>query len=264
MNLRTILALMAVCAVQCASAIEPLIQAHAHNDYLHERPLFDALEHGFCSVEADIYLVNGELLVGHDLKKTKPGRTLEALYLDPLRVLVKKNGGHVLPNGPPFTLLIDLKTNWSFLYPILRTTLTNYADILTTFHGAVVETNAVQVIITGSRSTNMFAGERIRYAALDGEFADLDGKQAAALTPWVSIKWKDHFKWDGSGTMTTEERYQLRKLVQKAHAQNRRIRFWGTPDNPVFWQTMLSTKVDLINTDHLAGFESFIRNGKTR
>ena len=42
----------------------PLFQAHAHNDYEHARPLHDALEHGFWSVEADIYLVDGELFQG--------------------------------------------------------------------------------------------------------------------------------------------------------------------------------------------------------
>ena len=34
-----------------------LERAHAHNDYEHPRPLFDALDHGFKSVEADIWLV---------------------------------------------------------------------------------------------------------------------------------------------------------------------------------------------------------------
>ncbi|HET6325009.1 MAG TPA: hypothetical protein VFG04_09940, partial [Planctomycetaceae bacterium] len=43
----------------------PLIRAHAHNDYEHKRPLFDALDQGLCSVEADIFLVDGQLLVGH-------------------------------------------------------------------------------------------------------------------------------------------------------------------------------------------------------
>ena len=45
--------------------VEPLERAHAHNDYEHERPLLDALDHGFCSVEADIVLSEGELLVAH-------------------------------------------------------------------------------------------------------------------------------------------------------------------------------------------------------
>jgi hypothetical protein len=49
--------------VLVAAAPVPLTRAHAHNDYLHARPLFDALDHGFCSVEADVWLVDGKLLV---------------------------------------------------------------------------------------------------------------------------------------------------------------------------------------------------------
>ena len=55
-------------------------QAHAHNDYLHARPLLDALECGFCSVEADIYLVDGQLLVAHTQLELSPDRTLRSLY----------------------------------------------------------------------------------------------------------------------------------------------------------------------------------------
>ena len=129
--------LVAGLAFLCLSSLSqgaepvPLIHAHAHNDYEHKRPLLDALDHGFCSVEADIYLVDGQLLVAHDRSKVKPERTLQALYLDPLRERVKKNGGRVYPGGPECTLLIDLKPRWQTIYPVLRDTLTNYADMLT-------------------------------------------------------------------------------------------------------------------------------------
>ena len=43
----------------------PLWRAHAHNDYEHPRPLLDALDHRFGSVEADIFLVGDQLLIGH-------------------------------------------------------------------------------------------------------------------------------------------------------------------------------------------------------
>src|SRR6516225_11634557 len=109
----------------------PLPHAHAHNDYEHKRPLFDALDHGFCSVEADIYLVDGQLLVAHERFQTKPERTLQSLYLDPLRERVKTNGGHVFPNGPEFTLLIDVKGDWRKTYPVLRDVLKQYAGMLT-------------------------------------------------------------------------------------------------------------------------------------
>src|SRR6516165_11995665 len=83
-----------------AERVVPLRRAHAHNDYEHKRPLFDALDRGFCSVEADVYLIDGKLLVAHDRKDVKPDRTLEALYLDPLRERAKANGGRVYPDGP--------------------------------------------------------------------------------------------------------------------------------------------------------------------
>src|SRR4051812_48862087 len=62
----------------------PLVHAHAHNDYEHPRPLLDALDCGFCSVEADVHLVGGRLLVAHDAAHLRPARTLQSLYLDPL------------------------------------------------------------------------------------------------------------------------------------------------------------------------------------
>ena len=60
---------------------KPLPRAHAHNDYEHDRPLFDALDHGFTSVEADVHLVDGELFVAHNSDEIKP-HLLEDL--DPL------------------------------------------------------------------------------------------------------------------------------------------------------------------------------------
>src|SRR2546430_8556980 len=118
-------------AFTCQGAPLPLRHAHAHNDYEHARPLFDALEQGFCSVEADIYLVNGQLLVAHDRDKVSPARTLEALYLDPLRERVKKNGGKVFPNGPDVTLLVDVKSDAEETYAVLRKVLESYTGILT-------------------------------------------------------------------------------------------------------------------------------------
>ena len=79
------LVLITVAFAAETAAVAPLAQAHAHNDYEHDRPLLDALDHGFTSVEADIYLVDGALLVAHNRRDVKPERTLEKLYLDPLQ-----------------------------------------------------------------------------------------------------------------------------------------------------------------------------------
>src|SRR5438105_4725697 len=84
-----------------ALSMTPLLRAHAHNDYLHPRPLLDALDNGFTSIEADVHLVNGQLLVAHDLDQTSPDRTLRRLYLDPLRDRIRSNHGSVYGDGTP-------------------------------------------------------------------------------------------------------------------------------------------------------------------
>src|SRR5688572_26978052 len=129
----------------------PLIQAHSHNDYEHSRPLWDALEQGFCSIEADIYLVDGQLLVAHDRKDVRSDRTLQALYLEPLQMLARKNRGRVYPNGPSLTLLVDIKSEAEPTYKALEGVLQKFAPILTRFRSGKIETNAVTVILSGNR-----------------------------------------------------------------------------------------------------------------
>ncbi|HVK59238.1 MAG TPA: hypothetical protein VM735_10685, partial [Candidatus Kapabacteria bacterium] len=88
---------------------DALPQAHAHNDYEHDRPLLDALAQGFTSVEADIYLVEGSLLVAHDKEDLDPKKTLSALYLEPLKRLADDKKS-VFKSGESLTLLIDFKS----------------------------------------------------------------------------------------------------------------------------------------------------------
>ena len=42
--------------------------AHAHNDYMHSVPFYTAWNAGFGSIEADVFPVNGVLLVSHSRK----------------------------------------------------------------------------------------------------------------------------------------------------------------------------------------------------
>ncbi|HEX7447567.1 MAG TPA: hypothetical protein VF306_08480 [Pirellulales bacterium] len=37
------------------------------------------------------------------------------------------------------------------------------------------------------------------------------------------------------------------------------MRFWATPDTPAMWGELAAAEVDLINTDHLAELEQFLR-----
>ncbi len=241
-------------------AVRPLIQAHAHNDYEHPRPLLDALDQGFCSVEADIWLIDGQLLVAHDRANVKPERSLQALYLDPLRARIRSNGGRVYVHGPPCTLMIDVKSEAVPTYAMLRHVLRAYADILTEFTPTNTTTKALTVILTGNRPTEMVAAESLRQVALDGRLADLESNASTNLYPLISDNWQPHFNWRGEGPLLEAEREKLRQYVQPVHERGRRLRFWGVPDSVVGWRELQNAGVDLIGTDDLPGLAGFLRD----
>ena len=240
------------------TTVEPLPQAHAHNDYDHARPLLDALAHGFCSVEADIFLVEGELLVGHDQEELKKGRTLEKLYLAPLKARIEKNDGHLYERELPFTLLIDLKSSAEPTYRALELRLARYQEMLTEFTSSGIKQGAVTVIISGNRPTDFMAAQPRRWAAVDGRLSDLGGSPPVSLMPLISDHWPSHFNWVGRGDFPPQEKKKLLAIVQQTHAAGQRLRFWATPDNRAMWQALAEAKVDLINTDNLSGLQDFL------
>ena len=166
-------------------AVIPLRHAHAHNDYEHKRPLFDALACGYCSVEADIFLRDGRLLVGHTPSSLKPDRTLESLYLDPLNKRAKENGGRVYRDGPPFFLLVDVKTEANPTYTALDKVLTRYADLLSVVRDGKFEERAVTIVVSGNRASELIAAQSVRYVGIDGRLTDLDSTVPAHLLPWI-------------------------------------------------------------------------------
>jgi hypothetical protein len=240
------------------AAVAPVPRAHSHNDYEQARPLLDALEQGFCSVEADIFAINGKLLVAHDRSQVRPERTLQALYLDPLRTRVRTNRGRVYVAGPEFFLLIDFKTPSDSTWPVLRSVLDAYAEMLTTFTDEGTQTNAVTIVLSGNSPRPTLASESLRRAAIDGRQPDLDARPNRHLVPWISENWLALFSWRGQGEMPAQDRTKLSDFVRRAHAQGSRVRFWGGPDIESIWRAQYAAGVDFINTDKLAELRAFL------
>jgi hypothetical protein len=261
-------AMLLVATPATATGAQPLPRAHAHNDYEHDRPLLDALDHGFASVEADVYLVDGELRVGHDPEDLVAGRTLQSLYLDPLARRVRAGHGHVYPRSrQQLQLLVDIKNNGVATYTEIDRVLRAYRTMLTTFHKGKVKAGAVTVVISGDRPRELMASQDRRYAFYDGRMSDL-GQGGASLIPLISDNWTNHFSWLGQGEMPEAERAKLREIVATAHRDGQRVRFWATPDTAgaardAIWRELVAADVDHLNTDDLAGLQRFLREHDT-
>ncbi|MGW1882616.1 phosphatidylinositol-specific phospholipase C/glycerophosphodiester phosphodiesterase family protein [Streptomyces sp. NPDC001970] len=255
-------------AAEPAHRARPLRRAHAHNDYLHTRPLHDALAHGFTSLEADIFLVDGELLVAHEPAQLDPTRTLRSLYLDPLLARVRANHGSVHRGyRRPVQLLVDIKNDGVNTYLELDRQLQAYRRILSTYAHGRVHPGAVAPVISGDRAARApMEAQRIRHAFYDGRLDDLaaPAPAPASFIPLISSNWTQSFTWQGNGPFPAVERERLRSIVSTAHDRGQRVRFWATPDAPgpardAVWSELLNARVDHINTDDLSGLEQFLR-----
>lgn len=232
----------------------PVVRLHGHNDYLQPRPLQTALELSLGSVEADVFLVDGELRVGHERWQLRPGRTLASLYLEPLVAFARAHGGRVRSDGEPFVLLVDIKADAASVWPVLHAELARIASepgLLTRFAGDRCEVGAVTVLLSGARPFAEVAAAGERWCALDGRPSDLERVPlpSPTLVPWISEAWTKVSTWRGYGELEVEERERIRALAAVVHAAGRELRFWGAPDRPEAWALLRELGVDRLGTD---------------
>ena len=202
--------------------------------------------------------------MGHDSSNLRSDRTLQSLYLDPLREKIRQIGGSVYPSGTQLTLLIDIKSKAEPTYELLREILKDYKDILTIFGpNDELTYGPILVIISGNRPRDLMEREAVRYAAYDGRLDDIGSGFPAAFIPLISANWTSHFTWHGDVPMSEEERPKIRMSVDVAHLNGQEGRFRGTPDDPlpareIVWQELIAAGVELISTDDLLGLRQYL------
>lgn len=238
------------------AADRPLL--HSHNDYLRSRPLADALEHDFDSIEADVYLVDGRLLVAHNERELDGGRELEGMYLAPLDAWARQQGGRVRASGKTLVLLIDQKSEAVATYRALEALLARYETLLTVYEGGRTRPGAVSVLISGNRPRAAMASQSRRLAALDGGVSELALGAPVDLVPWISLDWKTVSEWRGFFPMPTHDRRGVAGIARQAAEQGRRFRVWNAPDRESAWSTFWSLGVDVLHTDHLTRLKRLV------
>jgi hypothetical protein len=237
-----------------------LVRAHSHNDYEQPRALLDALDQRFYSVEADLWLEDGEVLVSHEPWDYAGG--LKTLYLDKLQERVDA-WGSVYGDGATFYLWLDLKTGDAGLRDALFALLDPYT-MLTRYTPAGVEPAPVVAILTGdAQSKRAFISEHPeRRATRDGHTIADDDPPASGDWGFYAFNWNSTVGWDGTGTLPDDASEALEALVSGAHDKGRKVRFWNLPDHEGGWQAALDAGVDFINTDRLAPLAAFLRSAR--
>ena len=206
----------------------------------------------FGSIEADIFWQNGELLVAHKKEELVTHRTLEDLYLKPLKAYVEKNKGYIYADtSRSLQFMIDLKTNGD-------TTLGTLVELLQKYP-ALTNCATLKIAISGNRPNAKTWASYPRFIWFDGELQLEYSTEALARIVMLSAEFKKYTSWNGKGELPAEQRDTLQQAISRAHALGKPVRFWGAPDTKNTWQQLMGLKVDYINTDKIKALSGFIR-----
>jgi glycerophosphoryl diester phosphodiesterase len=220
---------------------------HSHNDYAKVRPFLEAYEQRADFIEADVWLRNGKLVVSHEKPETLSlaPPTLDSLYIQPIvRLFQQYKDKPSSDRDYTFALVIDVKENPAEVLPKLIKMLQEH---LVCFN-RLANAKAVQVVISGERpKINTF----LDYPLLqfDGRPSEVYDEETLQRVAMISDNFRSYSRWEGIGDIADEDRDKLKRVIKRAHNDNKPFRFWGIPDTPNGWKQLKKLGVDVINTD---------------
>ena len=229
------------------------VAMHSHNDYERTVPFFEAYSQHCVSIEADVYLQDGEILVAHDRKDVRADRSLKTMYIEPIVRIFRENGGRMWRGSDDrLDLVIDLKTAESM--PGVVALFEQYPDVFASGNG-------VRVLIGGEKPAAEDFDKWPSWLWFIGRFEqgklNFTPDQLSRIAV-ISARFRDFAKtWNGKGRMDDSDFSAVRRAIEDAHRAGKPIRFWGAPDTGNVYLTFYVMGADIINTDDPARCRMF-------
>lgn len=258
--------------------IEP-VPCHSHNDYMRRVPLYQALEAGCISVEADIWLQDDErfvrdLYVGHNLKGLEPLATLQKLYIDPLVGILEHQNAHsggqssghpkrpygVFDTSPETSLVLllefktDAKETWSIVQEQLEPLWQR--GMLTSWNGTTkkITQRPITVVGTGNAPFDLIiANSTQRDIFFDAPLDELNSTYTPENSYYASASFQKRvgkFFFQPSWSQTR----RVKSQVAAASRYGLKARYWDTPSWPIarrnrIWNMLVESGIGVLNVD---------------
>ena len=260
------------------------IPCHSHNDYWRKVPVFSALHVGCIGIEADVWLADDDLYVGHIQSSLRPNRTFSKLYIEPLTRIIEAQNG---PNDPlssssrgvydmdssqTLVLLIDLKTGAKETWPYVMKQLEplRKKGWLSFVEDGTVTHRAVTVVATGNSEFGMVSqNATYRDVFFDAPLEALEASPYDSTNSYyTSVSFKQTVGLVRFGRLSDGQVGTIRKQVAQAHSLGLKARYWGLPAWPIsvrnhVWEVLQREGVDILNVDDLKGAREFLGHSST-
>jgi alkaline phosphatase len=169
---------------------------------------------------------------------------------------LKVNNGKPFKNGEPLQLLIDLKSSYTKVLPLLRKVLRPYRKYFVPSHNI----HYVRIVISG----NMPPPDSLDYFdpifTFDGRLGNHYPAGDLRRVKLVSANVQKLLSWKSGSELSSAQKYTLRKVIDNVHHKHKLIRFWATTNTDYAYRTLMKLGADYINVDSLVKFECLMRN----
>ncbi len=234
-----------------------LPNAHSHNDYTRNNPFKQAYGLGFGSIEADLFLKDGELFVAHDPEDITKERTFTKLYLEPILDAYNHSAdGYLFPNKGQLQLLIDPKTEGAPILEHLTKLLKPHRELFDSKNNP----KAVKLVISGNRPKPADFHKYDEIFFFDGTLNEKYNQKELERIGLVSASFGSLSKWNGLGRLTDKDLQKVKSKVDSVHNLGKKIRFWAAPDTKTTWYEWQKIGIDFINTDKPFELSEFLVN----
>ncbi|GMQ23349.1 alkaline phosphatase [Algoriphagus sp. oki45] len=223
---------------------------HSHNDYLQKAPFWEAFAADAASIEVDVILYDGKVMVAHEKESIQPQRTFRTLYLEPIQKALELG----MIDGFGFNLLVDCKTEgYSTLDAVIRE-----AEAFPSLLFSSQNPKGLKLIISGNRPKPEDYRNYPEWVLFDYQ-----SKSLPADLPWekigmVSLSFRQFSVWNGKGRLVEKDRKGLEDFISLVHSFGKPVRFWGSPDSKTAWRAFHDLGVDFINTDQPKAAQEYL------
>ncbi|MFY9153006.1 MAG: hypothetical protein WAO52_13395 [Prolixibacteraceae bacterium] len=213
--------------------------------------LWESIGRGIVNYEADVMYIYGKNFVTHLMPDSATHKlpTLTDAYLYPLFKQFKKNNGEIIPgySGDIF-LVLNFSAQPIQIYKQLATEMRPFADMLTFTLNGEKHQGKMQILIKDKASLETINNIKPSFLGLVGNLADIEKNIDSEIMPLIEIELNEISNWKGTGNIPFEDYSKIKTLVEKVHAQNKKISITKCPAYKSVAELIKSSKADFVNT----------------
>lgn len=236
---------------------KPIISSH---NFSSQTELWESIGNGILNYQADVMYIYGKLyvtpLMPDSAKHKLP--TLTEAYLYPLYNQFKKNSGEIIPgySGDVF-LILNFTTQPTQVYKQLAIEMRPFSDMLTSKVDGTQHQGKLRILIKDKAQLEKISNIKPSFLGLVGNLSDIDQNIDSNKMPLIEVDFNELTVWKGIGNLPFEDFTKIKALVDKVHAQKKKISIANCPAYKTVADLIQTSKADFMTTPEatrMAGF----------